>query len=545
MIGAVIAAARVIPGTAIETAQPVMNSTSTLLPSPRVTASVKPGHRLEPVKVPEWPPLAWLAKCHRSSGVVTVFHGERVEVTPEWFCEAVWAGDYETGDFDQTDIIAGSGGRIRSNEVVFVSSGSTVDRLHSIETPDGAWVSNSLSCLLAARGATVDRVSSQYFWLFRTIVGGLKKYKRFFPTSAGQVRLTYFDNLVWDGSSLTVRPKPAIRHDFSSFARYSGFLQDSMAALAANAGARARRYPYELLSTASSGYDSSTVTVLAKQAGADKVLIFDQARRGIDDSGEPLARLLGMTPVVVPRNTWMSSTLPEVPFIASDSHGGDVFFQGAESLLKGKVLLTGYHGDKLWAKECKSTDENIVRGDQSGLSLTEYRLKIGMIHCPLTFWGVRQIEELHKISNTAEMQPWDVPGDYSRPICRRIVESAGVPREMFGREKKATWVLLSINKHFLSPDSLNDYFGWLEEHRGDFIRRGRIPPTMVRNLDPLDLAFRQAAGTVGGDNHWAYPALKATGAVRVVWRLAETPPYLRRFLFPWALEQNMRSYPKP
>ena len=55
--------------------------------------------------------------------------------------------------------------------------------------------------------------------------------------------------------------------------------------------------------------------------------------------------------------------MPEPPFLSSDSHGGDVFYKGAESILGGKVLMTGYHGNKIWAKEAHHVDENIVRGN--------------------------------------------------------------------------------------------------------------------------------------------------------------------------------------
>jgi hypothetical protein len=505
--------------------------------------------RFKYVPVPDWPQLAWLAHCHRSRDVITVFHGSGVETTDEWFCEAAWAGDFQAGDFDQTDVVAGTGARIRPGQIVFVSSASTVDRLQSLDSPDGPWISNSLACLLAGTDARIDESSGAYYRLFRTIVRGVRQYKRLFPTSSGPVTLTYFDNLVWDGRQLSPIDKPGRGRDFSTFGRYAGFLQKSMDDLAANAHAAERRRKFEILSTASSGYDSSTVTVLAKNAGATQVLCFDQARRGQDDSGEPLAKTLGLQAVIVERSAWMAASLPEVPFLASDSHGGDVFYRGAESVLAGKILLTGYHGDKVWAKDCHSAvNEEIVRGDQSGLSLTDYRLSIGTIHCPVSFWGVRQIADIHKISNSPEMQPWDVPGDYSRPICRRIVESAGVPRESFGMEKKATWVLLHRNNNFLTPASLEDYMGWLRERRWTWLKHGRIPPALDRRIDDLEMSVRRAAGTFGYAEPaaWYKTAMHRTGLVRVLWRVGETPSRLRRFVFPWALDHQRRAYaPRP
>ena len=357
--------------------------------------------------------------------------------------------------------------------------------------------------------------------------------------------MTYFDNLLWDGQQLTVGSKPGKRRDFSNFDKYHTFLQSSLRALADNMTSPARRFPYEFLSTASSGYDSTTVTVLAKQAGCTKVLCVDQARQGESDSGVPLTEFLGMTPISVSREAWRSLRFPELPFIAADSHGGDVFFKGAESALKGKVLLTGYHGDKMWEKVVHH-DEHIVRGDQSGLSLTEYRLGIGMIHCPLTFWGVRQIADLNAISLSPEMAPWDVPGDYSRPICRRIVEGAGVPREMFGNKKKASWVTMIRNKGFLSEPSMEHYLEWLKANRAQWFRRGRIPPLRSRRADHLGLSWRQRlAASADGQVGWKLQALKKSGVRRVLGWVCETPPRLRRHIFPWAVEQQQKMYSRP
>ena len=42
---------------------------------------------------------------------------------------------------------------------------------------------------------------------------------------------------------------------------------------------------------------------------------------------------------------------------------------------------------------------------------------------------------IHPINRSPEMKPWCVVGNYDRPIVRRIVEEAGVPREPFGNRK--------------------------------------------------------------------------------------------------------------
>ena len=71
-------------------------------------------------------------------------------------------------------------------------------------------------------------------------------------------------------------------------------------------------------------------------------------------------------------------------------------------------MLTGFHGDMVWDKHAKALAPDIIRSDQSGLSLTEYRLWTGFLHLPLPFVGVRQIEDIHAISHDPEMAPWDI-----------------------------------------------------------------------------------------------------------------------------------------
>ena len=44
--------------------------------------------------VTEWPPLAWPAKYEPGNPTVTVLHGGRIEKRTDWFCEAVWTGDF-------------------------------------------------------------------------------------------------------------------------------------------------------------------------------------------------------------------------------------------------------------------------------------------------------------------------------------------------------------------------------------------------------------------------------------------------------------------
>src|SRR3989454_227309 len=374
--------------------------------------------------------------------------------------------------FDETDLVFGSGARRRGGGVTFVSSGSTVDRLHSHEAAGRVCVANSLACLLVAIGADVDPTYAGYYADFKSISDGLARYARSVATSAGPVRLTYFHNLVWDGRALRERPKPAPHRDFGDFAAYRGVLEASLAGLAQNLSSSDRAVPLRMLGTISSGYDSPAVTVLAQPYGLQEAIAFEPSSSGAPDSGGAIAQALGVRLRRLARDAWRGPDAPpgpELPFLAADAKGEDVYFQGAEAHLARRVLVTGYHGDQMWSKRPRAAGADIVRGDQSGLSLSEYRLWAGFIHLPVPFLGVRQIGDVSALTRSSAMAPWDVPGAYSRPICRRIVETAGIPRDAFGVRKQTASVLFFERDDMLSPGSLADYGGRLAR---DAPRRG-------------------------------------------------------------------------
>jgi len=489
--------------------------------------------RLRYHRIDSWPALAWLARCRRGSDVVDVSHGPRVELAPEWFCEAVWDGCYEDGDFDRTDIVFGSGGHVRGRVVTFVSSGATVDRLQAFESGDDVWVSNSLPCLLAASNSRLDPAYPHYFRDFSSICLGLLRYAPLLTTSGGggATRLIYFHNVTWDGTRLQQAPKPMPVRDFSSFERYRGFLETSLQRLGENLSAPARRQRFRLLGTISSGYDSPTIATLARSAGLRDVISFDRSREEESDSGQEIASRLGLRVTVVPRDGWQAARLAEVPFIAADAKGEDVYFKSAEASLRGSVLLTGFHGDKIWGKYTTALSPDLVRGDQSGLSLTEYRLHAGFLHCPVPFMGVRQIRDVNRLSRSAALSRWDVPGDYTRPICRRIVEEAGVPRELFGTSKKAASVLFFYGSSFLTPAALAEYLPWLEANAVRTPRRGRAVLAGVARAARYVEDVAQSTGRIN----------VVARAARYIAGRAEREP-LFRWVFPWAAERAQAAY---
>ena len=475
---------------------------------------------------PTWPVLAWLARSFPDRVVVS--HGSAVETRASWFGEVVWDGPFDDGDFDRTDIVAGSGGRLRDGAMTFVPAGNTVDRLQSIVIPagDGAatttLVSNSLACLLAIARARVSPHYRHYRRDLRSVVKGLRKYKRSLETSRGPAVLWYFDNVRWDGRTLGRVSKPDPDRDYSGFDQYHAFLRGTMDRVTRNAASPSRRNPLGLMGTMSSGYDSTTVSTLARDFGLREYLTLDRARENDVDSGILAGEALGLRPIPIERDAWRRHRTPEVPFLTGDAQAQDRFLLGAVDHLRGRLLLTGFHGDKVWGKSPYGPDSlvphpELKRGDPSGLSMTEFRLSAGFVHCAVPFWGARHIHKLVALSRDPSMKPWDVPGDYSRPICRRIVESAGVPRGAFGQKKLAGSVLDAV----LTESSRPDYRAWCDRQgiEGEF----------------ADRLIRRAIRTL------------PTTAARMIRRMFynDRTPTFRDYFFPWALERQGEVYRRP
>ena len=240
-------------------------------------------------------------------------------------------------------------------------------------------------------------------------------------------------------------------------------------------------------------------------------------------------------------HAWRAASFAEVPFVAADAKGEDVYFKGAESVLAGRVLFTGFHGDRVWDRAAR-TDADFVRGDQSGLSLSEYRLWAGFLHCPLPFAGARQAPSIRALSRSREMEPWHTGAYYSRPICRRILEEAGVPRDAFGRWKKSVSVLFSAQEGFLTPASLADFRFWLERHADEWRGRGLAPPSLAASADPWRGSRYAVARVLEGLAHAAprHLWLLRSAARRIV--TLGRRDRLFRHLFPWAMERAMQRY---
>lgn len=489
-----------------------------------------------------WPPLAWLAECRPGEPAVTVFHGPAVETGGDWFGEIVWDGARAEGGFDRTDVVFGTGARRRGGSAVFVPPGTTVDRLQHLRAGGSVWVSNSLVCLAAVHDAGVDPAYAGYLYDFRSVIEGIEDYEKTLETDAGPVRFTYYHNLRWDGRSLEVVAKPRPDRRFDAFEDYRRCLSGALRRLAGNLSDPGRDRPWRMLGTISTGYDSPAVAALGREAGLEEAITFRTARLGKEDDGREIGRMLGIDVEPYPYEGWQEEPRPCVPCLAGSATAGEIYLEAAEDRLENTVLLTGEYGGHVWSRRLYDPDGVLETTDPAGLSLTEYRLWSGFVHCPVPYIGARRSRDLVRIANAPEMEPWSVGGYYDRPVPRRIVEEAGVPREAFGTEKKYGAVSFSHPDVFWSRPWVDEFLDWLADRRGAWLRRGRPPPRLVSAAArPVQACARAAVR--------AFDALAADRGSQpsVVRRLryASDREYLFTYMFPWALERAKERYRVP
>lgn len=507
--------------------------------APQAEAVVKLTYEL----MPHWPPLAWIARCDRGVASIHVTHGSGVETRGDWFCEAVWPGDFDAGDFDRTDLVFGSGGRRRLRELRFVSSAATVDRLQLLDREDGIFVSNSLPCLLEAVGGDIDPVYPGYYRDFRTIVRGIRDHEPLLETTAGPVRLVYYFNIIWDGQAWELVEKSGPERRFPGYEAYLDFIRGALQAIGKNLCSPSRTYGYQPIGTLSRGYDSPAVAALAREAGLEEVITFRDARGGADDSGNGIASRLGLAVTESPRAAWRALPGSIIPHAASNAYGEEVPYAAVASMLAGRVLFTGHTGDRAWGKGAGlDPSPDIPRGDPVGLSLTEARLWYGTLHCPVPFMGIRQIRDLHRISRSGEMAPWDVPGEYSRPIPRRIAEDAGVPRHLFGQKKMASAVVLWKRKEFLLPKADHESLRrWLFRNRHHWDERGLRSPLRQSRKERVTSGVMALYRPVHALASLIAPLKPYSDRISRLDPRGRTHP-LFEVLFPWALEEARKRY---
>ncbi len=406
------------------------------------------------------PRLAWCATVTRNSPQLALVHGETVEIVGDTFVAGAWDGPFpDLGMFDAATVM-GSGGRATDHEVKFCNATHPFDVLFSVRLDDAVHVSNSLPLLLACtddgpdlryRKYQGDRVAA---WRAGTAASPTSM-----PTRCGR------EALIHTGADLAVRhdlevistykPVPPEPH---GFAEYRAMLADAVREVVENATHSARRRPLRTLATLSTGYDSGASAVLGAEAGIHDAVTFTMPGPH-SDSGTPIGKVLGIKVVEYDSKAWRDlSSEPEIESAASASGTTNAPLAVLDDGWNDSLVLHGALGDDVWDIVIGDWGEGLSQpgaGTFAPESLHEYGLRAGVVFFFVPTIGAVHFKEIRCITESAEMAPWIIGAPYERPIPRRIIEEAGVPRGMFATRKRASAAVFT--DQLLGPAAQTDF----------------------------------------------------------------------------------------
>lgn len=184
-----------------------------------------------------------------------------------------------------------------------------------------------------------------------------------------------------------------------------------------------------------------------KKIGCKTACTFNEPDKYKDDDGSLIAEILGYETIICKdASHYLKNTeLIEAEHVCSGELGTTIIFEAFENEFKNNLVYYGKRGDKIWNKNWKTPNNEFEFLDEcfAGISMSEWRLRVGFILVPLPLYGGKQWISIHKISNSEEMEKWSIGGDYDRPIPRRMVEENGVGRELFGTAKKVQDLIIN------------------------------------------------------------------------------------------------------
>jgi len=431
------------------------------------------------------PRLAWLAVVERGAARARVFHGSAVECRDRWMVEGVWDGDFAAGGFHDSPHFFGSGIRVDGDRLLFVPSSALVDRVLYCQDRGRVVVSNSLVLLLAFTGACLDP-AHDYRAEATAIRKGAGAYHREFVVVHPEIPSffqVYDECLVVDRDGVTFDAMRRASPPVQSYERYRAAVAEALLRLKGNYSSPDRRVPMTAFLTVSSGYDSAAAATLVRDLGIETCFT---ARRSnsylprwlspssVVDDGTPIAAALGLdvTALDVRRS---QVTEDEIFFLAAGCPQPALAFHSMTRLLERRpgigVLFTGFQGDEVWDVlwEQPYHRQGTLRGDGAALGLSEIRLKSGFINVAVPAVGARRIRDVAALGSASDMEPWRLHDAYDRPVPRRLVETAGIPRGSFARRKKA---VVHAYAYPVNAALRCAFFRWLRERR-------RLTPAFV------------------------------------------------------------------
>jgi len=397
-------------------------------------------------RIDEAPPQAWLLRLR--NGQLSGVAGTAVKGGRDWLFEGGWAFTDTPRSLSLSGVYLGSGAVWDGRRLSLIAPSHSADAVYVLERSGELFASNSLAFLMAGAGISDFPITLVRKPLL-SLKSGLKAYDRCIYSGPEGIVYRFFNAIVrYEGRAGLKERQQKADVRFERFEEYRNYLLSAI---------RQASETYGSSGTAvfvSRGYDSAACAALAKALGGPCTAIcVDLSRFGDPDDGTEVAKALGLPTVLLERRH--REKLPrdrsaqefvrpaEYPDLFEFYVGmtlADECLRAPADLLAGRTVLTGFHGDKIWDRGAQASPD-LVRGDSTGASLGEFRLRVGFLHVPVPMLGFRAHKKLRAMSRSSQMEPWTLHNNYDRPIARRMAEEAGVPRHLFGQRKRATATL--------------------------------------------------------------------------------------------------------
>jgi hypothetical protein len=479
--------------------------------------------RIHISRQPGMPKLGWLATVLPGREELSVIVGDWVETFANGFLEGVADIDFSAESLDKAANVFGSGASIREGAVTFVSSTATTDYLHWAESDanDSVIVANSLPLLLAKLDDSLNPKYLEYAQINQSNLHGINRYRAQIPTLKGSVNRLVYRNLRVSGNEIKQLLKPPVQR-FEHYADYYAYLTSAYSRIVKNARDARRERPMAIFSTQSRGYDSTAINAIAKDFGVDRVFTVSKGKVGglfatqdasidVNDDGTEICKKFGLPCLQIDRRALERDSENEALYYATIEDNGDFNLQQINAhVTQPTILLTGTLGE-MWYPTSSDDRPGLINADlvRSYLSmngLTEVRIETGFVQLAMPFIGATRREDILRITESAEMDPWRLRTAYDRPIPRRIAEDAGLPREMFGQVKMASLLEYPPPRVPLNGALREAFFSFLVNHR--LLAKWQLM------LFPLILKWNTIVGTTSPKYYvWNYYLQRAISKV--------------------------------
>lgn len=405
------------------------------------------------------PGMAWFVELRNDGSPKSFEHGKSVVLTDEFAFEGTFNGDISGHGIANSNVSLGSGFVQEEEGALFITPSHTLEGLFFVKNRQKKFVTNSNVIAYHLAEITASHLAVKIGWRIKYGIGQVPQQIE--KTKDAEIEKISFFNFRITANGLVLIEK-AKDPTFSNFTQYFDYLVETGKKLQSNLR-ELSDLNWTLISTVSTGFDSVACLALAKTIGCERAVTLQNGRGNVNDNGAPIAQSIGIecTEYIRPfseqaSNSRIALTYDDLSdcaeFVAAGTLAEDVCYLPFEASIANTILLTGFQADKLWGRKF-TPSSSLERGDISGSSMGEFRLRVGFVHWPVPYIGCRSNKDLLKITSSDELAEYRDESNYNKPIAIKMAESVGIPRELYGLRKKAASVLLDESPNAL-PVSL-------------------------------------------------------------------------------------------